>query len=114
MSGGHFEYAQYKIGEIAKDIEVALERCGTERSTEDRWFDEEWYDKHPEDKFYLDYKDAIKEKFREAIKILRKAEIYAQRVDWYLSGDDGEDSFLRQLEEDLLKLEKDEEEHIPD
>jgi hypothetical protein len=28
----------------------------------------------------------------------------AQRADWYLSGDDGEDSFFRRLEEDLEEL----------
>jgi hypothetical protein len=32
------------------------------------------------------------------------AEIYAQRIDWLLSGDDGEDSFRERLKEDLEKL----------
>ena len=40
-------------------------------------------------------------KVKEGIDILKRAFIYAQRIDWFLSGDDGEDSFLRQLEEDL-------------
>jgi len=30
MSGGHFGYTQYNIGEIAKDIEVELEKGGKE------------------------------------------------------------------------------------
>jgi hypothetical protein len=28
-----------------------------------------------------------------------------QRMDWLLSGDDGEESFLKRLDEDLKKLE---------
>jgi len=104
MSGGHFEYAQYKIGEIAKDIEVALERSGTEIPIKERWNDKEWYEKYPEDGFYDTYEGKIKERFEEAVKILKQAEVYAQRIDWYLSGDDGEDSFLRRLKDDLDKL----------
>jgi hypothetical protein len=104
MSGGRFEYAQYKIGEIAKDIEVALERSGTEIPIKERWNDKEWYEKHPEDGFYDTYGGEIKKRFEEAIKVLKKAEVYAQRIDWYLSGDDGEESFLKRLKEDLSKL----------
>jgi hypothetical protein len=32
------------------------------------------------------------------------AQVYAHRVDWLLSGDDGEESFLRRLAEDLKNL----------
>lgn len=42
---------------------------------------------------------------REAIKALKIAHIYAQRVDWYLSGDDGEKSFLSRLEQELKDVE---------
>ena len=43
---------------------------------------------------------------KEGIEILKKAQIYAHRIDWLLSGDDGEESFLKRLEEDLNELEK--------
>jgi hypothetical protein len=43
-------------------------------------------------------------KFKEGLDILRKAEVYAQRIDWLVSGDDGEESFLERLKEDLEKL----------
>jgi len=33
-----------------------------------------------------------------------QAEIYAQRIDWYLSGDDGEDSLVSRLKSDLDAL----------
>jgi len=48
--------------------------------------------------------DEIIEKFKEAVDILRKAEVYAQRIDWYLSGDDGDETFIKRLKEDLEKL----------
>jgi hypothetical protein len=44
------------------------------------------------------------QKFREALKILREAEVYAQRIDWLISHDDGEETFLRRLKEDLEKI----------
>ena len=41
---------------------------------------------------------------KRAVYVLRLAHIYAQRVDWMLSGDDGEDSLVIRLEEELEKL----------
>jgi hypothetical protein len=35
---------------------------------------------------------------------LKIAQVYAQRVDWLVSGDDGEESFITRLDEDLNKL----------
>lgn len=32
------------------------------------------------------------------------AQVYAQRIDWLLSGDDGEDNFHLRLKEDLANL----------
>lgn len=76
MSGGHFEYNQYRIGDIADSIEEAIR--------EDWGFGP----------------DTIAE-FKNAVDLLRKAEIYVQRIDWLLSGDDGEDNFHERLKEDL-------------
>ena len=68
------------------------------------WRDPDWYEKYPEDKFHYKYPDEVIEKFKEGLEILRKAEVYAQRIDWLISGDDGEESFLERLKEDLSKL----------
>lgn len=65
------------------------------------WLSREYYEKYPEEKYNVTYSEEVQEKFREAIKILRKAHIYVQRIDWYLSGDDGEDNFLSRLKEEL-------------
>jgi hypothetical protein len=43
---------------------------------------------------------------KEGIEVLKRAQIYAQRIDWLLSGDDGEESFLKRLEKDLNELNK--------
>lgn len=46
------------------------------------------------------------ERFKLAVKYLKIAEVYTHRIDWLLSGDDGEESFLERLDEDLEKLNK--------
>ena len=43
---------------------------------------------------------------KEAYKQIRIAEIYATRIDWVMSGDDGEDDQHERLKEDLEAFEK--------
>lgn len=108
MSGGFFEYRQHHIGYIADEVEQVIADNGREKTKEelkdDRWRDPDWYEKYPEDKFHYKYPDEVINKFKEGLEIIKKAQIYAQRIDWLLSGDDGEENFLRRLEEDLKKL----------
>lgn len=108
MSGGAFDYNQYKIGYIADQIEQTIIKNGVKKTPEeikDDWHNDEWYEKYPEDKFHYKYPDEVIEKMKEAVKALKIAQEYAQRVDWLLSGDDGEESFLRRLDENLKKIE---------
>lgn len=77
MSGGAFEYNQYKIRQIWEKIQEELDK----QERED-----------------------VQQIFKDGIEILKKAEVYAQRIDWYLSGDDGEDSLVSRLESDLNTL----------
>jgi hypothetical protein len=44
------------------------------------------------------------EEFKKGLKILKLASIYAQRIDWLLSGDDSEKSFLERLKKELGNL----------
>jgi hypothetical protein len=110
MSGGHFDYNQHKIGDIAESIEEIIENNGrkkTDRELRDeRWGRDtvDWYEKYPEDLYHYKYPDEVIAKFKEAVHYLRVAEIYAQRVDWLLSGDDGEESFMERLDEELREL----------
>jgi hypothetical protein len=108
MSGGAFDYNQYKIGYIADEIDEIIVKNGVEKTPEElkdeSWRDPEWYEKYPEDKFHYKYSDEVIEKMKEAVKALHIAQEYAQRVDWLLSGDDGEESFLSRLEENLKQI----------
>lgn len=42
--------------------------------------------------------------FRDAIALLRVAEVYARRIDWFLSGDDTEEGFHARLREELERV----------
>lgn len=114
MSGGAFDYKQYWICEIADNIEEYV--YGKELDDEEiqdylctTWEeDRKEYIKehhHTMPNPYNFSEDTIKE-FKKAIDALRIAEVYAQRVDWLLEGDDGEDDFHQRLKEDLAKLKK--------
>jgi len=110
MSGGTFDYNQYRIRDIANRVEREISKSGTpktERELKDEgWFrDKEWYEKYPEDLNHYKYPDEIIAEFKKGYEILRKAEIYAQRMDWLFAGDDGNESFLQRLKGELLHLE---------
>jgi len=49
--------------------------------------------------------------FNEAVRALKIAEVYARRVEWLISDDDGYDSFLKRIDEDLAKALSEQEEH---
>ena len=104
MSGGHFDYKQYQINEIADSIERELNRQGKEKPKDELYGDAEYFKKYPEEKYYYTYSEIVQEKMKEAVRQLKIAAIYAQRVDWFLSGDDGDESFIERLEEDLNAL----------
>lgn len=81
MSGGHFDYAQYRLNDIASSIDELIARNDDASMNE--------YG----DTRGAGYSNETIEKFKEASETLRRAEAMAQRVDWLVSGDDGEESF---------------------
>lgn len=89
MSGGHFNYAQYRINDIAVEIDELI------KSNDNKTLDEFGWEEGN------NYFPAIIEKFKEAAHTLRQAAEMAQRVDWLLSGDDSEDCFLRRWDEEV-------------
>lgn len=92
MSGGHFDYKQYQIHDIAFEIE---ELVLTNDSTDKNDFGED---------VGYHFKPETIAKFKEAVTVLRKAAAMAQRVDWLVSGDDGEESFHHRWDEELEML----------
>ena len=103
MSGGYFDYDQHRISNIADTIEGILDKH--QHPDEIRARDE--YDEYDSPRDVLhETKSETVQAFQQALQTLRRATVYAQRIDWLLSGDDSEDCFLRRLKEDLKKLEK--------
>jgi hypothetical protein len=100
MSGGHFEYNQHRIRDIADEVEHLIKINGEKKEYKtDHHYS--W-----ESEYYYEYPPEVIEKFKEGLDILRKAEVYAQRIDWLVSGDDGDETFLERLKEDLDKIKK--------
>lgn len=174
MSGGYFDYAQYRIDDIIGSIEREIEKATCERPpvevkngvsvyllegencrsyvchyrfktfseaeiyfqknsnyriyekpkpieggmrmlVQDRFSDEIYevksytYEEYEPDEngeipYYPDYTPETIQEFKNGIDILKKASVYAQRIDWLISGDDGEDTFHKRLKQDLGKL----------
>ena len=104
MSGGHFDYKQNQIDWIIEGIEEHLESMGKEREDVNDPYRREYYSKYPEERTYHVESEEVQERMRHAIRALKIAKVYAQRVDWYLSGDDGEENFLKRLDEELDNL----------
>ena len=77
MSGGSLDYFYFRFEEPLSTI-----------SKEIKWGKNKWA---PETLLA----------FQNSIRYLKIAQIYAQRVEWLLSGDDGEDSFIERLKEEL-------------
>ena len=94
MSGGHFEYNQYRIRDIWETIRAELDRQGNQKPDDEYYYGEE-------DKYYPTYSKQVQDIFSHAIKYLKLAEIYSQRIDYFLSGDDGEENFIKRLEEEI-------------
>jgi hypothetical protein len=92
MSGGHFNYKQHSLLDMADDIgSFILNNDSTEKN---EFGDNIGNCYSPE---------TIKE-FEVAVKALKTGYVYAQRIDWLLSGDDGEDSFHKRLQAQLKEL----------
>lgn len=88
MSGGHFDYNQSGITEMAD----AVTRLIRDNNRQD------------EDGYSSNYCQATLEKFSEAEKTLRLAAIMVQGIDWLVCGDDGEDSFHKRWDAEKQRL----------
>ena len=89
MSGGHFNYIQYKLEDVAREIENIIAENDSNELNE--------YG----EKIGKNYSEETIDEFMNAIVFLELCEIYIQRIDYLLSGDDGEDSFHSNLRKDI-------------
>ena len=92
MSGGHFEYQQYRIDDIVREIEDLIEQNNSNELGEHGY------------PVGRGYSEETITKFKEALTTLRRGAIMAQRIDWLVSGDDGENTFHKRWDEELNKL----------
>ena len=77
MSGGHFDYVQYRIKDQVEQVDQLIKEHGSA------------------------YQKTTLAEFEYAKRVLAISAIYLHRIDWLVSGDDGEDAFHRRLHEDL-------------
>ena len=63
-------------------------------------------DENGEVPYFPDYTEETLAEFRRGVKALKKAYIYARRMAYLISGDDGEDSFHKRLNKELKELEE--------
>lgn len=89
MSGGHFDYTQFRMEEIADEIDRLV---GQNESTEKDSFGED-IGRH--------YSPEVIARFRETAHTIRQAQEMAQRIDWLVSDDDGEESFMTRWDSEV-------------
>ena len=104
MSGGTFEYQQYQIQDIARQIKAHLKEMGQPIPKDELYMNEQFYKDYPEELLNLDYSAETKQEFRNAIDILELAYLYTQRIDYLLAADDGEETFHKRLKKELEAL----------
>lgn len=87
MSGGHYDYVQYKIDQVADEVYQDI----LNNSKKDEWG------------HCNDFSEETLERFRECENCLRIAAAMLQRVDYLISGDDGEETFHERWKKEVPK-----------
>lgn len=94
MSGGYWDYIQYRFRDIADDIQRIIdENDATEVN--------EWGDVRGRH-----YKPETIAKLEQAVRHIRETEVMLQRVDYLLEGDDSEETFHERWKEDMEALDE--------
>ena len=92
MSGGYLDdYGYFRLHETIEAIEDLIAKNDVEQMND-------WGEK------IEPYSKETIGRFKEAIRALKRAYVYAQRIDWLVSGDDDEKTFHERLPEDLGKI----------
>ncbi len=90
MSGGRFEYLQFRFGDIVESIRSTI--ADNESDEKNEWGGTVGEHLPPD----------IIAKLAETADAVERAEKMVTRVDWLLSGEDGEESFRRRWKEEGL------------
>jgi|APCry1669192319_1035405.scaffolds.fasta_scaffold68758_2 hypothetical protein len=92
MSGGHFDYNQFRINDIATELKNIIDN--NQNSDLDEYGCQ----------IGTFYNSITINELNFAHKILQLASIYTHRIDYLVSGDDGEDTFHKRLKDDLQNI----------
>lgn len=105
MSGGHWDNQQWHIDNIADGIEQEVITSG-KPIPRSRWgyYERQEYEETHKQPMNYAYPEPTLRRMEEAVYALKRASIYAQRTDYLLSGDDGEESFEERLSKELAEL----------
>ena len=99
MSGGRYNYTQFSfenqfVEEFARDL-----KKWEEYRLSDEVFDPEQCENYQKI-LAKEFSEETMKEFRVGLLFMRTAVVYANRIDWLLSGDDGEQSFHKRLKEE--------------
>ena len=98
MSGGSMEYVFTRIYEAQRHIEE-YHKAVAAKSLEAFEFDAKRVGVTPHD-----LREKVLQRLSKGIECLQEAEVYARRIEWLESGDDGFDSFVKRIDEELAVL----------
>lgn len=88
MSGGHFDYSQFKLDDMAEEIASLVPTNSV-----------------PDENGYIrGYSGDTLSRFYEAVWLLKLAGIYIHYIDYLICGDIDEDAFPERLKEDITEL----------
>lgn len=105
MSGGHWNYIQHRFDEVIEDLTTAIERNGQKKEFDEMSaYERGMIDSYPEYGYYERHSEAVLAKFKEARLAIAIAQEHIQRMDWYISGDDSEESYLRLVDENINEI----------
>ena len=91
-TGGYFDYRQDTINYLINEIEHLI--LTNDDDSEDEWGS----------RLGRGFEKETTDEFREAVKYLRTALTYVNRVDRLASRNESEETFLRELAKDLSKM----------
>ncbi len=87
MSGGYFDYDQYKIADIADEIRRLINNIEKGQNIDK----------------YDGLHETVLLTYKEALDTLESASIFVQRIDWLESDDDSAQTYLERLRDDMTK-----------
>jgi hypothetical protein len=111
MSGGSMDYVYSRIEMAAEEVQEEIRRIEEDRDRQGlkRFKALDYYrEKYPDNQMFRNeafLKHAVLKRLREAVSCMKKAAIYARRVEWLTSCDDGYESFVLRVDEELKELE---------